>query len=408
MNLRITEMDDDQLKKAEERAKNDASLATEAKAAVEMIRKRIDTLYGPEPDPIQESLDRLSQPADHRRSKHQQFLEQLIRSGQSLPLIQAAWHEYYASLPENEKHAVWREYYDSHAKAAQYATNLGAPLARAEEVVAVAHAQPARPQRRAAWQHQLRRAGAAAKQTLKPDSARRPAHSLLFGLGVGAIVLIIFLFGFFNERFIAPFIQPSRTIASTPIIGDNSTVGGPNPEIIIPKINLEVPVVYGVSSIDEQTVQNALEGGVLHYADTALPGEDGNVVIIGHSSNNIFNKGKYKFAFVLLAKLETGDTFALQKNGKRVVYRVFAKEIVNPNQVDILKPPAGKTATASLITCDPPGTSASRLVVIGEQIAPAVAGNTPERTTNIVAATAKVIPGNAPSLWSKLSHWLSN
>ena len=30
------------------------------------------------------------------------------------------------------------------------------------------------------------------------------------------------------------------------------------------------------------------------------------------SSNNILNKGKYKFAFVLLKQLESGDTFMIQ------------------------------------------------------------------------------------------------
>ena len=42
--------------------------------------------------------------------------------------------------------------------------------------------------------------------------AKHHLQSLLFGLGMGLIVVIIFLFGFFNEVFIAPFIQPSRTI----------------------------------------------------------------------------------------------------------------------------------------------------------------------------------------------------
>src|SRR5581483_9382364 len=60
-------------------------------------------------------------------------------------------------------------------------------------------------------------------------------QSLLFGLGMGTVVLIIFLFGFFNEVIIGPFIQPSRVEASTPLIVDsNSVAPSANPEVIIP------------------------------------------------------------------------------------------------------------------------------------------------------------------------------
>ena len=40
----------------------------------------------------------------------------------------------------------------------------------------------------------------------------------MFGLGFGALTLLIVLFSFFNEVVIAPFIQPSRHVSATPII----------------------------------------------------------------------------------------------------------------------------------------------------------------------------------------------
>jgi len=166
-------------------------------------------------------------------------------------------------------------------------------------------------------------------------------------------------------------------------------------------------VVYDVNTISENTIDNALERGVVHYADTALPGQDGNVVIVGHSSNNIFNPGKYKFAFVLLSHLSSGDTFYLQKDGKRYTYQVYKKAIVNPNDVGVLGLES-KPATATLITCDPPGTSLHRLVVVGEQIDPTPAGNTAVATNNSLARSTQVLPGNAPSLWSRLVKWFSS
>jgi sortase A len=129
-------------------------------------------------------------------------------------------------------------------------------------------------------------------------------------------------------------------------------------------------------------------------------------VIVGQSSNNIFNKGKYKFAFVLLSRLENGDTFYLQKDGKRYTYQVYQKSIVKPDDVSVLGL-RDKPATATLITCDPPGTSLNRLVVIGEQISPSPSGNAPISTQNSLATQTATIPGNSQSLWHRLTHWLS-
>ncbi len=225
--------------------------------------------------------------------------------------------------------------------------------------------------------------------------------------GCGLIVVVILLFSFFNERFLAPFITPSRTVSDTQIIIDpSSTTAGPNPEIIIPKINVEIPVIYSEPSIEDHAVQRALQDGVLHYATTPNPGEVGNGTIFGHSSNNILNQGKYKFAFVLLQRLETGDTFILQKDSKRYVYRVFAKKVVKPEDVSVLEDSQGKPATFTLITCDPPGTSLNRLVVTGEQI-------TPDPSSNIASSATgnqskpKVLPSNSPSLWQRFTNWIA-
>jgi sortase A len=217
---------------------------------------------------------------------------------------------------------------------------------------------------------------------------------------------LIFLFSFFNERFIAPFIQPSRNVSNTEIIAGGGT-GGNNPEIIIPKINVEIPVVYDVNTIEESAVEKGLERGVVHYADTAMPGQDGNLVIFGHSSNNIFNPGKYKFAFVLLSHLENGDTFYIQKDGKRYTYQVYKKTIVSPSEVGVLTS-TEKAATATLITCDPPGTSTNRLVVVGEQISPDPAQNSAQVATSTTKDKVAVIPGNGPTLWSRFVRWFKS
>ena len=162
--------------------------------------------------------------------------------------------------------------------------------------------------------------------------AKHHFQSLLFGLSMGAVTLVILLFGFFNEVIIAPFIQPSRDACAAPLIINNNGVAPTStPEVIIPKINVEIPVDYDQKSPMRPAIEAALENGIVHYPTTSMPGQNGNAAFFGHSSNNIFNKGKYKFAFVLLHTLVPGDTFYLTKDGKVYVYKVISKTVVPPS-----------------------------------------------------------------------------
>lgn len=400
----------------------------ESNPAVELIRQKIDKLYANEPSAKEElaEVEAASSQPDHEkpvphgvgkhRSKHQQFMHELSQSGKSLAEIQTAWHNYYVGLSDHEKHEVWQEFYAEHSRIDQQVVHVHPKTKThhqhpATTVIEAKPSKPAKKERR----EDLRTVSEIKDQLVGKIQTRsqlqRSSHlkSLLFGLGMGALVVVILLFSFFNERIIAPFITPSKSVSNTPIIIDPSgTAVGPDPKIIIPKINVEIPVVYDEPSIAEDAVQHALEKGVVHYADTPSPGETGNGVIFGHSSNNILNRGKYKFAFVLLSRLEQGDTFMLQKDGKAYVYRVFDKKIVRPTDLSVLGI-AGKPSTMTLITCDPPGTSINRLVVVGEQISPDPGANVASHPQpNVTAADQpKTLPSNAPTLWQRLTSWIT-
>lgn len=368
-------------------------------AALDLIRNKLDKIYEDEPDAREELAEAEAEP---HRSKHQAYMHKLNQSGKSLAEIQTAWHEYYAGLNDKEKHEVWQEFYQEHDRAAahpQISTAASAPTR-----TSTAATQPSDHRTVAEVKHAVTRTARHSQR--RKLSKREHLKSLLFGLSAGVVVVVIFMFGLFNERFIAPFITPSKTVSNNAIIIDpSSTAAGPEPELIIPKINAELPVIYDQKSIDEASIQSALEKGVVHYSTTSMPGEKGNGAIFGHSSNNILNKGKYKFAFVLLRKLEVGDTFILQKDSKRYVYKVINKKVVPPSQVGVLNETYGKPATFTLITCDPPGTSTNRLVVTGEQITPDPSQNkasTAETTTEQPAE----LPSNSPSLWSRIVGWL--
>lgn len=375
----------------------------------DLMRQKVAAAYGHEPSATTEVQDLAKLATQAPRSKHQKFIEELTSSSMPMAEIQAAWHDYYANLADHEKHQVWQEFYSMHS-GTPAATKTALPVAQPHSPRADAKSRFGKSKRHiepiARTLADLRQQLAGSLAVRHKARRAKPVHSLLFGLGIGSIVLLIFLFGFFNERLIAPFIQPSRNIANTPLISDD-TAFNTEPQIMIPKINVQIPVVYGIQTVEETTVNQGLENGVVHYADTALPGQNGNVVIIGHSSNNIFNKGKYKFAFVLLSRLDNGDTFYLQKDGKRYTYQVYQKKVIKPSDVSVLGA-ADKPATATLITCDPPGTSANRLVVLGQQISPDPGSNEPQVTQNILATQAASVPGDAPTLWSRLFKWLSS
>lgn len=369
----------------------------EQDAATELIRKKVAASYAREPNSNEEALDVTELGSNIKRSKHQQYMYDLTTSGKSVVEIQTAWHEYYAGLTDEQKHQVWKEFYSAHGKSAKFIT--GGPKDH-PPVESSEFANTYEPTQISTTVSELRdnlMGNVSGKKKLKKA---QHMQSLAFGLAVGTFVILIFMFSFFNERFIAPFIQPSRASATTQIISNSGTVG-PESKVIIPKINVEIPVIYGVNSTSEDEIQKALEGGVVHYTNTALPGTNGNVAIVGHSSNNIFNKGKYKFAFVLLSRLEVGDTFYLQKDGKRYTYQIYDKKIVKPTEVGVLGP-ADKPAVATLITCDPPGTSTNRLVVVGEQISPDPSTNAPGTPTQSTSAQPQAISGNSPSLWSRI------
>jgi LPXTG-site transpeptidase (sortase) family protein len=102
---------------------------------------------------------------------------------------------------------------------------------------------------------------------------------------------------------------------------------------------------------------------------------------------------------VLLNRLAVDDIFYLQKDGVRYTYKIYENRVVEANDVSVLQAQS-KPNTATLITCDPPGTSLRRRVVVGEQISPDPASN--KQATQAPVEEPKVLPSNAPSLWSRL------
>lgn len=385
-----------------------------ANSAAELIRQKIDALYASEPDAKQEMREaEIVTP----RSKHQQYMHELSTSGRGLAEIQVAWHEYYTNLPDDEKHKVWQEFYQKQQTSAPKAELVKAAVPAVETKPPVTEEKflpPANDSSVISGEFVVpsatdTRPVSEVRDTIRKNIGQRAKkinkshfQSLIFGLGSGFVVLLIFMFGFFNEVVITPFIRPAAATSAPIIVDAGSTDVERPPQVVIPKISVQVPVDFTQTSISDSVIQGALDNGVVHYPTTVKPGEKGNAAIFGHSSSNIFNQGKYKFAFMQLNKLQNDDVFYITYQNKIYSYKVISMSIVPPTQVSVLNPIAGQTATATLITCDPPGTSINRLVVVGQQISPDPNANTTVATPAPAASDTTELPANGPTLWTRM------
>lgn len=403
--------------------------------AADLIRKKVEALFEQEPDAEEEIKEADQAPA--HRSKHQRFMHSLSMSGKPLAQIQQEWHSYYERLSNEEKHEVWREFYEAHERHASTYTqavqgtkaqqaehkseegiaSLEKPATQPKPLVSASHHFPeyaTQPHHKIPkWQriksvervkHKL--TAVIGQRTKTQAKAKQHFKSLLFGLSAGVLAVLILMFSFFNEVVIARLIQPGGQGSSTPIILNADAVApSDDPELIIPKINVQLPVVYNVPSNQEEVIQQSLDNGIIQYPGTSLPGQKGNAAYFGHSSNNIFNPGKYKFAFALLNDLVPGDIFYITYQGKVYTYSVYDKRIVNPDETWVLGNAPGKLATATLITCDPPGTTLNRLVVWGEQINPDPTQNTNAPTPP--SSQPEELPAQGPTLWGRLWNWIT-
>ncbi|GHU07134.1 hypothetical protein FACS189431_1220 [Alphaproteobacteria bacterium] len=222
----------------------------------------------------------------------------------------------------------------------------------------------------------------------------------------GVIVVIVCAFVQYNQLLSASvhsLVSPG-TEGNTGLIiaGGNNQPINQTPTVLIPKINVKAPIVFGLDNLSESSSQKALEQGVINFPVTganSIPGQNGNTVILGHSSSDVFTAGNYKFIFVQLNRLTPGDLFYIDYGDKRYTYEVSDKKIIAANQLDVLNL-GNTTPYATLVTCDPPGTAWNRLIVTGAQISPNP--KTADTGNNTAAESTKDIPGNPPTLFERL------
>lgn len=243
-------------------------------------------------------------------------------------------------------------------------------------------------------------------KTALPNSRVKLSFRKHFLPPLAGLLMAILVFGFFNSEYLSSQIayqisqkklsQTANSAPTTPVVDKNAP-----PEINISKINVNAPIIFDNTTVNEAAFQKSLQNGVVHYPQTAVPGEVGNVVIFGHSSGQWWAPGDYKFIFTLLDKLQFNDKIFVDYKGTRYIYRVNEISTVLPTEVSVLNQGANKTLT--LITCTPVGTSTKRLIVRAEQISPKSQANTQsDAPAALPPSASSSLPSNRPSFWQSL------
>lgn len=374
-------------------------------AAANVIRSQINALYGDEP------IAKASQP--------QEDTNPYERTHEAHPQPQAdQWKAY---------HSAWQTYYQkyyeafyAHQQAQQQtgqSTGQQKPMGATEGTASVS----AQSNGFFSSQTDL----ASTTEELSKDQALFELRQKLLGkvrhrakkirgskhfipIAAALAVVLIFVFLQYNRVLIATvnaYVSPGAIDPQNIVIDPTgSATVSADSRLIIPKINVDVPAIYDVGS-DYNSQMDAMAKGVAHFAipgASSHPGEVGNTVLSGHSSNDLFDKGDYKFIFAQLEKLAVGDTIYANYQSKRYTYVITKTEVVKPTEVSKLVYPVDKPIL-TLITCTPLGTSQNRLLVTAEQIspdpasaaaAPAGSGQTNSDTTTI--------PGSTPTFFERL------
>ncbi len=366
-------------------------------AATNLVRNQIDKIYDEDQPNEKIATDSTSSTSDNIHKQTHSNQED-IRAEEQNADIQAHWQKY---------HSAWQQYYQMYYER-YYQTAVQ------KHILDTAVNEAAVPAKKAKEPEILTEEQAVGelrsellnKVRTQTNKIRKSRHFM--PAVVALVVALSFVFLQYNQIILAnvmAYTSPASLESNTSFVDPNTDVAvGPEPKLIIPKIAVEAPVIYGLTTLEESVVETKLQSGVVQYPITganATPGQIGNTVILGHSANDVLVAGNYKFIFLRLDQLQNGDQFYLNYQGKRFTYVVTEKRVIAPTEVNQLVINNGKPM-ATLVTCTPVGTSKNRLLVIGEQVAPDPTKATAQSTTSDDSAPQQQIGGASKNFFERL------
>lgn len=236
--------------------------------------------------------------------------------------------------------------------------------------------------------------------------ARASRHFWPIVAAVG--VMLVFLFLQYNRVIfsnVQAYVTPGEMDPQSIIIDPNASMDvGPEPRVIIPRVNIDVPIDWSAVASSQESLNKAMDHGAAWFnipGASARPGEIGNSVFSAHSSNDWLDQTNYKFAFAPLVNIKEGDTVYINYNSKRYTYTVTHTKVVKPTDVAALTDPVNKPII-TLITCVPLGTANNRLLVFADQVSPDPSAATQKEQSTESTAVPAAMPRNSPTFIERL------
>ncbi len=373
-----------------------------AAAAADVVRSQINSIFHQDEEltqPIEQSTQTSTQPATGNIQYDNQA------SAVNNPYERTHTDTQHAAEPGSwsKYHSAWQSYYQQYYER-YYVGQVHAAkqhLAAKEQQDTVEDATMTPDEAMYDLRSRLRQEIATKATTVKKSRHFAPAAAAI-------LVMLTFLFLQYNRVIfsnVAAYVSPGNMDPSTLIIDPSAAVDvGPEPKLIIPKITVQVPIVWDAIASDQNSLNKAMDKGVAWFnipGANARPGEKGNFVVSGHSSNDWMDGGDYKFIFARLEQLQQGDTIYVNYNSKRYTYTITSTEVVKPTDVSALIGKSDKPHI-TLVTCTPLGTALNRLLVFADQVSPdPTAANTATEPV-APAATAAQMPSNSPTFLQRI------
>ena len=135
----------------------------------------------------------------------------------------------------------------------------------------------------------------------------------------------------------------------------------------IPKISISVPIIFSTST-DKTAIAKDLDSGVVYYPNSVYPGQQGQIIILGHSAPLGWPKIKHDWVFSDLDKLQIGDSIMIDLNNKQYTYTVKQKTIIKRGAEVPADSAAIDSNVLTLISCWPPGKDYQRITVQAELV----------------------------------------
>ena len=376
--------------------KRDATAAQSA--AADIARSQLDSIY--------------SSPTGTPQSQPQ---TQLTQTGSGLPATYKRTHAP-ASTTQAEEwhkyHSAWQEYYQKYYEhyyvgaVEQVHKAYNAQASTSNQSANTINDLPPPDNDTVSQQDALRelRSQLLSKVRTGGKKFRKSRHFV--PLTAALVVLIVFGFLQYNRVIIAnvqAYVTPGDIDPQNIVVDPNASLQvESDPLLIIPKINVNVPIVWDTKP-DNASQMKAMEDGVAYFGipgANSKPGQVGNTVLSGHSSNDFIDGGSYKFVFALLDRLKDGDVFYIHYEGLRYTYTVTRTEVVKPTDVGALVYETDKPIV-TLITCTPLGTALNRLLITAEQVSPDPSGASQAPSTS-TGQNEAAMPGNSPTFVERI------